>query len=109
MVNLDGFREYLEKANMEEDKINKAIIMVDELLIFLNIDESINELTIDDVFNFSKFLIEKEMNNYDNYILLYRYGLFSKSENLVIGILEIIDGSEMLPNFSKRLTEEYGQ
>ncbi len=108
MSNLTGFREFLEKNNLEEDIIEQAILIVRDLLKFLNI-ESKNSPTVDDISNFSKYLIENDRNRYDNYIHLYRYGLFSKNDNLVIGILELIDGREMLPNFSKRLIEEYSQ
>lgn len=74
MSNLDEFREFLGKSNIEEEKIDQVIEMVIDLHSFIN--EPINQITVDKVFKFSEYLMEKEMNNYDNYIHLYRYGFF---------------------------------
>jgi hypothetical protein len=53
--------------------------------------------------------LQRKENTFDNYVALLRYGLFTEDENLIIPSMEHLDGSEMFPNFSKRLIDEYNE
>lgn len=105
-----GFMEYLEEQKLDSDMMKKSLKIVTNFTLFLIRNEkTINTVEIEDVHNFSAILIEKEKNTYDNYLALLRYGLFNGIETIIIPIMELLDGREMFPNFSKRLIDEYDE
>ncbi|MHA2297266.1 MAG: hypothetical protein ACXADA_14655 [Candidatus Hodarchaeales archaeon] len=107
---MDSFSEYLQERKLDTDKINAAIAMIKDFEDFLSKNEkSFENITYDDLHDYSAYLIENEKNSYDNYVNLLRFGYFSKNDQLIIASMELIDGGEMIANFSKRLFEEFGE
>ncbi|MHA2233559.1 MAG: hypothetical protein ACXAB4_13840, partial [Candidatus Hodarchaeales archaeon] len=72
-------------------------------------ENSAETATYDDLHSFSAHLIENSNNSYENYVALLRFGYFRKNNPLIIASMELVDGSEMIANFSQRLIEEYGE
>ncbi len=106
---LDEFNNYLQERELNTDQIKVAIDILKEFSQFLaQHDKSIENAIYDDLHAFSAYLIENEKNSFDNYVSLLRYGHFKKNNELIIASMEILDGSEIFENFSKRLTEEFG-
>ncbi|MFX0086100.1 MAG: DUF6144 family protein [Candidatus Hodarchaeota archaeon] len=109
-MKFNGFKEYLHKQNLDEDKIGSAIEILREFDEFVSRKQSSTEKsTYDDVHNFSEYLIKNKKNSYDNYVYLLRYGHFMTNNNIIIACMEILDGSEVITNFSKRLSTEFGE
>jgi hypothetical protein len=109
-MDIDGFIEFLQKRNLDTEKINTAIDIITDFDKYLSKNEkSIKNATYDDVYNYSAYLIENNKNLYDNYLNLVRFGHYMKNNQLIIASIEIIDGKEVMRNFSKRLTVEFGE
>lgn len=106
---IDEFKNYLQERKLNTAQIKAAVDIVKEFSQFLaEHDKSIENAIYDDLFAFSAYLIENKKNSFDNYVGVLRYGHFRKNNELIIASMEILDGSEIFENFSKRLTEEFG-
>ncbi|MFX0170113.1 MAG: hypothetical protein ACFE89_12275 [Candidatus Hodarchaeota archaeon] len=109
-MELDGFRTFLQDRKQEEKDIDAAISIIGEFNRFLsNQKKPIEKASYEDLYNFSEYLMEKGKNTFENFIALFRFGQFQKNKEVEIGSLEVLDGLEMIPNFSKRLIEEFGE
>ncbi|MFW9830492.1 MAG: hypothetical protein ACFFD8_01755 [Candidatus Thorarchaeota archaeon] len=106
----DGFRAFLKERKLDDETIDAAVNIIDEFDHFLrNQKKSIKQASYEDLYNFSESLIETEKNTFENYVALLRFGHFQKNKEVIIASLEILDGSEMIVNFSNRLIEEFGE
>ncbi len=108
-MELDGFKVFLQQRKIDAEQIKAAMLIVEEFSRFLRYQKSVEHASHEDVYDFSDYLIKQEKNTFENYVSLLRFGYFQKNKKLIIGFLEILDGSEMIVNFSKRLIEEYGE
>ncbi len=109
-MKLDGFKEFLQERKLGQDKIDAAVNIINEFDEFLSKHEkSVENAVYDDLHNFSAYLIEKEKNSFDNYVSLLRFGYFRGNKQLIIASMEVIDGGEVMENFSKKLVEEFGE
>ncbi|MHA2305259.1 MAG: hypothetical protein ACXACU_07675 [Candidatus Hodarchaeales archaeon] len=109
-MNFDQFKEYLFSKDLPEDKIKSAIDLLEEFDEFVTKRQnSIENASYDDLHDFSAFLIENNKNSYDNFIYLLRFGYFMKSDPLIIATMELVDGGEIMVNFSNRMKDEFGE
>ncbi|MFW9855995.1 MAG: hypothetical protein ACFFFG_13150 [Candidatus Thorarchaeota archaeon] len=105
----ETFERYLREKNLDQEKIDDSIAIVTEFRKYLMISKEYQDnITYDALHDFSAYLIETGKNSYDNYVSLLRYGYFIDNKELIIASMELLDGSEMIENFSKRLIDEYG-
>ncbi len=106
----DEYKAFLEKRELKSEVIENSLKIVNEFELFLSEKgKTLTNSEIEDLHSFSTILIKEKKNSYENYLALLRYGFFMQEENIIIPSMELLDGSEMFPNFSKRLTEEYGE
>lgn len=108
----EGYRTYLtdREEPIPEEKIVPAISMVERFEEFVEKAGRILEsATSMDVKNFSKILIEEEVNTYDNYLALSRYGYFIQNLDLYLAVLELLDGAEVLDVLRERIGEVAGK
>ncbi len=109
-MKLDGFTASLKARKLDDDQIEAAVNIVGQFGEFLaRRKKSIENSSSEDLYAFSDHLMERKKNTFENYLSLLRLGYFQKKKELIITFLEILDGSEMIANFSKRLEEEYGK
>ncbi|MFX1517800.1 MAG: hypothetical protein ACFFC6_15970, partial [Promethearchaeota archaeon] len=109
-MDIDGFIEFLQKRNLDMEKINTAIDIITDFDKYLSKQEkSIEDATYDDVYSYSAYLIENNNNLYDNYLTLVRFGYYMKNNQLIIAAIEIVDGKEVMTNFSTRLIAEFSE
>ncbi|MFW9965078.1 MAG: hypothetical protein ACFFCX_16020, partial [Candidatus Sifarchaeia archaeon] len=108
--NLNSFGEYLKGQNLNKDQIKQSISIVSRFKDFLlKSGKKLETASYNDLYDFSDTLIADTTNTIENYISLYRFGVFQQNKELTIATLEIIDGREMIENFYNRLHEEFGQ
>ncbi|MHA1990268.1 MAG: hypothetical protein ACW981_11235 [Candidatus Hodarchaeales archaeon] len=108
-MKLNGFNEYLRLKKVPTDKISSAIEIVNDLNTFLNKkSKSIESATYSDFYDYSEFLIQKNANSVINFTGILRYGYYSNNNTLILVCMEILDGSEMIKNFSLQLINEFG-
>ena len=109
-MNLDRFKQYLQKQNLDENKIDNAMEVLKEFSEFISKQNgSLEKATYNDLHRFSSYLVANKRNSYENYVYLLRYGHFMKNDQLIIAFMEILDGGEVMFNFSNRLKAEFGE
>ncbi|MHA2246643.1 MAG: hypothetical protein ACXADY_17000 [Candidatus Hodarchaeales archaeon] len=106
-MDLEGFEEYLQGRKIDTDKITEAIAVIQEFSKFNS--KSIDDATYNDFQDYSAYLIKNNKNTWDNYVTIYRYGYYKKNNLLIIASMEVVDGGEVLENFSQRLIDEFGE
>jgi len=110
-MNKDGFREFLRGRQLSEDKIDRAIPMVEKFAAFLSASDrptTPEQARNEDVHAFSQVLIKEKLNTFDNFVALARYGRFVNNNTLYVAVIELLDGSEALENLHKKLGDEIG-
>lgn len=109
-MNLTTFEDHLKEINFDKERIKNAITLVEELSEFFSLREiSPQNCSYEDFYAFAEKMIENETNEYDNYVHILRYAQFIDNKNLIIAVMEIVDGAEMIKNFSERLEKRYGK
>ncbi|MFX0065405.1 MAG: hypothetical protein ACFFC7_24810 [Candidatus Hermodarchaeota archaeon] len=104
----DGYKKYWKERDFPQEKLEDAIKILKEFEDFLP-NKSIDDATYVDLHNFSAELISEDKNKFENYIYLLRYGFLRKNNPFIIACMEVIDGGEVMVNFSNRLIEEFGE
>ena len=94
----DGFRAFLREREVPEDEIARSIAVVkqfEEFLKGLDKSGSLEKATSEDINVFSEILIKDDLNVYDNYVALARYGRFVENNAIYVAVVELLDGSEV--------------
>ena len=108
-MSLSKFKTFLIEHKVENPQIELAMKLIAEFEEYLKSrGKGMEKTKYEDMQEFSSYLLQKKENTFENYIALLRYGYFTKNNYIIIAIMEIIDGSEVIANMSKRLTEEFG-
>jgi len=106
----EKFREFLEKYEKEKDTIEASINLIKDFSSFLKKKGiTIDDASTKDFYEYSAHLISQGQNTPENYVSILRYGVFAKNNELYIAAMEVLDGSEVMENLSKRLVEEFGE
>ncbi|MHA2033048.1 MAG: hypothetical protein ACW99A_03305 [Candidatus Kariarchaeaceae archaeon] len=109
-MKLTEFKAHLREINFDKDRMEIAIEIIKEFGDFLSIsDKNPDNCGYEDLYAFSEKMIENKTNEYDNYIHILRYAKFINNKDLIIATMEIVDGAEMMENFSERLEKRYGK
>lgn len=105
----EGFGKFLEGRGLSQDEIDRSLAIVKKYEIFLQDGQqgrTLKTASREDAQAFSAVMIDQELNSYDNYVALARYGLFSKNKDLYISVLELLDGSEALGNLHRKVAQQ---
>jgi hypothetical protein len=107
----DGFTAYLKERNYTDETIGEAIAIAEGFESFLAESgrpmEPASEAT-GTTHLFSKRMIERGINTWDNYVALLRYGRFIGNDAVFTASLELIDGAEALERLYEKLADENG-
>jgi len=103
----EGFRNYLQTRQMAADKIEPSVLLVERFETFLQ--EAGQPPNGNSVRAFSTHLIRENLNTFDHYLALARYGQFIKNYAIYIAVVELLDGHEALENLYKKLGEAVGE
>jgi len=111
-VDTNGFSAYLKERGGSDGFVNAAIGIAEEFETFVAEGEHTIETdaaATQAVHAFSKAMIERDINTWDNYIALYRYGGFLRNDAVLIAAIELIDGAEALERLHAQLAEAHGE
>lgn len=109
-MDLAKFKSLLIESNFDKERMNIAINLITEFNDFLSKNkQTVQKCSYEDFYQFSNKMIDSNSNDYDNYIHILRYARFIDNKNLIIAIMEIVDGAEMIENFAERLEKQYGR
>jgi len=108
-LDIDGFRGFLEARKLDQKAIESVVDALQDFESFLNNKKSkdIESANRQDFYDYSAQLIEAGKNTPDNYISILRYAYFKKLKELIIAGMEVLDGGEVVENFSTRLSNEF--
>ncbi len=110
MDEISRYKESMIEKGISLDKVEEAISTLTELKDFLKGKKiSIKEVNSQIFYNFSSKLIEEEKNTRLAYENIIGFGHFTDNKNLVMLGREVFDGSEVMSNLSKRLSEEFSK
>lgn len=95
-------QKYLETRKIDTQK---AISLINEFEKYM--DDN-NGISYDNVHSFAQLLIREGKNTRQNFLFLVHFGYFLNNHDLILASMELVDGSEMMQNFSNMLIEDYG-
>ncbi|MHA2379991.1 MAG: hypothetical protein ACXADS_12020, partial [Candidatus Thorarchaeota archaeon] len=111
-MNKEGFQEFLKGREIPSDEIERSILIVerfDDFVKGLDRLRTVESVTSDDAAKFTTLLIDEEINSYENFVALVRYGRFVKNNDLYLAFLELIDGGNVIDVLHERLGETVGK
>jgi len=109
-MDIEGFKKFCEERKYSDEITEKAIEIVKEFNSFIEgSNKTLETATEEDVHVFAKELISSGKNIKENYYGLIRYCLFSRNEEMIIALYELLDGSDVLDNLSRELIEVVGE
>lgn len=102
-----GFREFLQKYKLSEDQTSAYVDLAENFDAYLNVPgRSPNAET---AWAFSKEMITNGFNTEANYIALIRYCRFINNNDMLVALLELVDGGEVGANFHRLVGETFGE
>ena len=104
-----GFGNYLKSYKWNDRQILDAFNIVTSYEEFMQSRTQQRPAEMEDVWSFSRMLISEKRNTPENYVALVRYGFFSKDDLLFLGMMEIVDGEELLRNLHTKLEHLFDQ
>jgi len=108
----DEFRDLLTGYQYDEEQISDCISGVELLEMFLGElaqPKTLESAIAKDVPSFSATLIERELNERNRFVGLYHYAGMIKNYDLQVGVLELLDGFEILGNLYGKIGEALGE
>ena len=110
MLDIDGFREFLEARKLDQDAIDASVATLRDFEELLEQKgRELESAARQDFYDYSAHLITTGRNTPENYISILRYGCFKKHKELIVAGMEVLDGSEVIENLSERLAREVSQ
>ena len=107
---LTPFAEFLKERKLSAEAIESSLAALRDFDEYLRRrDKTLDSATRKDFYEYSACLIKTHRNTPETYISILRYGFFKKHKELIIAGMEVLDGSEVIENLSKRLTSEFDQ
>jgi len=111
-MNRQAFRELLEGLGYAEDRMSDCESGVELFEEFLKLEspaKTLDRADETDVGPFSASLIERELNQRSRFVGLYHYAGMIRNYSLQVGVLELLDGYEILGNLHRFVGEELGE
>ena len=107
-----GFRAALEETGYTEEQVSDWLSAVEGFEAFLEQPSgearTLEEATGEDVHKFAAKLIAEKRNTRTAFVGLYRYATHVKNHRMTVGVLDLLDGFEILGNLHVRIAEEFG-
>jgi hypothetical protein len=110
-LNEEGFKKSLDKG-ISEKVINHGIRIVGETEAFLKTKRKIEDFgqaSIEDLRNVVQYFFENRKNTWENLLALLRYSRFAGNQEIEIALLELLDGSDVLENLSRKVKKIVGE
>ncbi len=106
-MQIEKFSELYKKNNLSKRKLNKGTQLLEKLNDRCDYDlDKINTLMLDDLI---KYLVKKNMNEVDNFVILMRYFKMIKRDDLYIHLTKYTGMLDVIENIVKRLKVYIGK
>jgi hypothetical protein len=100
----EGFGQLLLERQVPEDQIEGYVALAERFEAIAG-----EPPTASDVRAFSAILVEEELNTWDNFATIARYGSFTRNDAVYVAVLELIDGAEVLDGLYEKLGQAVGE
>jgi hypothetical protein len=107
----EGFRNYCLERKLSKKTIQAHVKIVKELETFLRTkcqNRSITNATPANLHAFVKHLMKENRNTWDNLLSLVRYARYTNNKEIIVPMLELLDGSDVLENLSNTIKQTVG-
>ena len=104
----EGFRDYCLERKLSEKTIRAHVKIVKEFETFLEANcqnRSITNATSANLHEFIRYLMVENRNTWDNLLSLVRYARFINNKEIIVPLLELLDGSDVLENLSNTIKQ----
>ena len=110
MLDVNGFKGFLETRKLSKEATESSLeVLLDFEAYLTKKNKDIETAKRQDFYDYSTQLIKTAKNTPENYISILRYAYLKKLNEIIIAGMEVLDGSEVIENFSKRLTSEFDE
>ena len=90
-MSLNGYKDFLDQENIPQEKINKALTIIEQFKSFLyEIGSDLTKITYDNVHDFSAKLIQEKNNTYQNFVYILYFGYYLNNHDITNAIMETI-------------------
>jgi hypothetical protein len=106
------FKNYCLERKLSEETIQEHVKIVKEFETFLRTkcqNRGIPNATPANLYTFVKNLMEENRNTWDNLLPLVRYARFINNKEIIVSVLELLDGSDVLENLSNTIKQKVGK
>ena len=107
-----GFRERLVARHLEPDDIERSVAMVrsfEEFLQRYRPAAAVDRATAGDFERFAGEVAVSAGISASDLVAIARYALFTQNQELLVGVLERVDGAEVPANLSRKLADLVGE
>jgi hypothetical protein len=105
----DKFIELLKSRGFPQDKHEAFFEIAQDFEDYIQGRGNLASPSAEDVFSYSEWLITEGKNQYETYVAIAQYARYRKKDELLVAIIELVDGSEVLDNFYAILGEQLGE
>lgn len=105
-MNKQGFRHKLLSLQLNEEQVNASLAVAERFDAYLNVSDSTPSK--ENAWAFSEQLIQEGNNSEENYIALIRYCRFINNNEMLVALLELVDGGEVAANLYRKVGEQFG-
>ena len=108
----DEFKEHLKKLKLSEKEVQQSIRVVKEAEEFLAGKDGrrlLNHASTEDLHKIIDYFSMSRSNTWENLLVLLRYSRVVGNRELEVGLLELLDGSDVLNNLSKKIKKTWGE
>lgn len=106
-VDFQSFRKYLIERQLSEREITASIDLAGRFESYLSA-AGLAQGNKETVTAFSKQLIETGENTVENYYALARYGRFIGNNDVYVGVVDLLDGAEVMGNLHRKVGQVLG-
>lgn len=108
----EGFVKFLKSRKLSKKELEQHISIVkkfEEFLKKLDKPKLLASASASNFRAFSAMMIKKNLNTYENYLAIARYGLFIRNDKLYVATVSLIDGAEAIYNLYEKIGKEAGK
>jgi len=104
---MKAFRDYLRGRNCSEEQVLSSIDLIERYLAFRQKTKTVADSDITKAF--VGLLVSEGSDSNENLLALLRYGRFIGDMELGAGVMELLDGAEVMTNLYQRLADVEGE
>lgn len=103
------FFELLQSRNFPEDSFETYYDAAQAFEDFLEQNGRLESPSAADVSAYAQRMMAEENNRYENYVAVAQYARYRKNDEMLVAVIELVDGAEVMDNLYQILGERVGE